>query len=262
LPADGKLKSGDYVYEGELREGQLSGKGSLVDKHHTLYTGCFSSGNFVSGTVSRRTDQGKILSTFKVYPTDDRQALSGCYSFLKEGETKLEGRFEGGNLQGEGKYCHPNGDVYQGHFQNGNPQGKGLYRSGEFEAEGEFRQGQPDGDSKVIFKNGDNYVGPFKEGQMHGKGKYSYWDGTVYEGDFYYGSQWGECRIDYVKGRGIERYEGEVNEGVFNGIGTLFMSNGVIYKGYFLQGAKNGYGVLIYGTSKYKCLYLMDELTG
>lgn len=29
-----------------------------------------------------------------------------------------------------------------------------------------------------------------------------------------------------------------------------------------MQGAKNGHGVLIYGTEKYKCLYLMNELSG
>jgi hypothetical protein len=29
-----------------------------------------------------------------------------------------------------------------------------------------------------------------------------------------------------------------------------------------MNGAKNGHGVYIYGKEKYRCLYLMDELSG
>lgn len=32
---------------------------------------------------------------------------------------------------------------------------------------------------------------------MHGHGKYVYLNGTIYDGDFYYGNQWGECKITY-----------------------------------------------------------------
>lgn len=47
-----------------------------------------------------------------------------------------------------------------------------------------------------------------KDAQMHGKGKYSYKDGTIYEGDFYFGTLWGECVITYPLGSDIEKYEG------------------------------------------------------
>ena len=50
--------------------------------------------------------------------------------------------------------------------------------------------------------------------------------------------------------------------GEYNGIGTIFYSNGLIFKGIFLNGIKNGFGVLIYGSSKYKCLFIMDQLVG
>ncbi len=36
-----------------------------------------------------------------------------------------------------------------------------------------------------------------KDGQMHGSGKYIYRDGTLYEGDFYMGAMWGQCKITY-----------------------------------------------------------------
>lgn len=101
-----------------------------------------------------------------------------------------------------------------------------------------------------------------KDSKPNGFGKYTYNDGTYYEGDFYCGTMWGQCTIEYPKESEIQKYEGEVNEGSYNGIGVLYYSNGVIYKGYFLQGAKHGYGVLIYGSQKYKCLYIMDELAG
>ena len=38
--------------------------------------------------------------------------------------------------------------------------------------------------------------------------------------------------------------------------------NGLIFKGYFYEGRKNGHGLFIYGTQKYKCLYIMDNLVG
>lgn len=73
---------------------------------------------------------------------------------------------------------------------------------------------------------------------------------------------WGQCKIQFPAGSEVESYEGEVSEGLFSGIGTLFYANGAIYKGYFQDGTKNGFGVYIYGTSKYKCLYVMNRLVG
>ena len=67
--------------------------------------------------------------------------------------------------------------------------------------------------------------------------------------------------MSYPSGE-IERYEGEVSDGLYNGIGTIFYVNGVIYKRYFQDGARNGFGVMIYGSSKYKCLFVMNKLVG
>ena len=50
--------------------------------------------------------------------------------------------------------------------------------------------------------------------------------------------------------------------GIYQGIGVLYYSNGVIFKGFFCCGKKNGFGVLIYGKSKYKCLYMLNNLAG
>jgi hypothetical protein len=45
-------------------------------------------------------------------------------------------------------------------------------------------------------------------------------------------------------------------------MGVLHYRNGVIFKGCFTEGAKNGPGVLIYCSNKFKCLYMMNKLIG
>ena len=95
-----------------------------------------------------------------------------------------------------------------------------------------------------------------------GEGKYTYKDGTQYVGDFYGNEMWGQGTITYPEGGEIDSYEGQVSSGGYNGVGTVFYANGVIYKGFFLNGLKNGFGVLIYGSSKYKCLFVMNKLIG
>lgn len=101
-----------------------------------------------------------------------------------------------------------------------------------------------------------------KDSMLNGQGSYTYKDGTVIEGQFYCGLPSGSCKITYPKGAEIECYEGEISDGIYNGIGILYYTNGVIYKGFFQNGAKHGYGLLIYGKSKYKCFYMMNQLMG
>lgn len=112
----------------------------------------------------------------------------------------LEGSFKNGNLHGNGKYTLPNGDIYAGYFHNGKANNEGSYKSKQFTVAGDFVNNYPDGTCKITFKNGDVYDGRIKEGQMHGKGKYVYSDGTIYNGDFYFGTLWGECVIQYPQG--------------------------------------------------------------
>jgi hypothetical protein len=38
-----------------------------------------------------------------------------------------------------------------------------------------------------------------KDSKPNGFGKYTYNDGTYYEGDFYCGTMWGQCTIEYPK---------------------------------------------------------------
>ena len=47
-----------------------------------------------------------------------------------------------------------------------------------------------------------------KEGKMHGKGRYLFDNGTIYTGDFYFGTLWGNCTIEYPKDGDVAKYEG------------------------------------------------------
>ena len=49
----------------------------------------------------------------------------------------------------------------------------------------------------ILFSNGDRYTGEIKEGYLHGQGEYTFADGSVYKGAFYYSNMTGECSIAY-----------------------------------------------------------------
>ena len=76
-------------------------------------------------------------------------------------------------------------------------EGEGTYTSANFTLKGYFQNESYVELAEIEFKNGDRYRGGLKDFKMHGKGKYTYSNGTVYEGDFYSGTQWGLCTISY-----------------------------------------------------------------
>jgi len=144
------------VYEGDLVNGVLNGKGKYIWKNGEVYEGDYLNG--------KRTGRGKyIYANGEVYEGDwlnGRRTGRGKYIYAN-GEV-YEGDFVNGELNGRGKYIWPNGDVYEGDYLNGKRNGKGKY----------------------IWKNGDVYEGDYLNGKRTGRGKYTYADGRVKEGIF------------------------------------------------------------------------------
>lgn len=229
------------VYDGELNNGRLSGKGRLVWPSDEYYEGEFSDGLF----------HGKgVLHTQTYF---------------------YEGDFEQGHASGEGLIRYENGDEYQGEVRFNLPHGKGeLKKSDGAVYVGEFQTGQYHGQGKLLMVNGDRYEGGFKQGKFHGDGVYTQTDVNdkeepmvqIYRGSFVAGRLTGLGRweqndsfyegdfVDFAfEGKGLYRvggttYEGEFHQGRYEGKGVYANDDGERYEGDFLYGRYHGSGIL------------------
>ena len=79
-----------------------------------------------------------------------------------------------------------------------------------------------------IYSNGDTYAGKFMSGERHGKGIYTKADGSVFEGDFTFGSQYkGKLtNSDDTWHKGVFR-----NDKLWNGKGTVKYDDGTFFEG-------------------------------
>ena len=81
------------LYEGEFKNGNFHGQGTLTHSNGSIYKGDFK---------------------------DHYKTGYGVY-FIKSGEwygDKYEGQFKDGNFHGKGTYTHKNGTVYKGEYRN------------------------------------------------------------------------------------------------------------------------------------------------
>lgn len=73
----------------------------------------------------------------------------------------------------------------------------------------------------------------------HGSGKYTWFDGTVYEGDWEEGKMTGKGKISWNSGAA---YVGEFSGGYLHGFGTLTNPNGSAYRGSWRLNIQYGFG--------------------
>lgn len=121
-PRSGKIRSGEYVYEGECTKAEITGRGMLIDKSNTFYEGVFERGRLLSGEVIKKTKANDPVAVFKgqidnLSPFTAKGVLrvsleeTSVDTFTQD-KRVLEGAFRNGNLHGKGKYTLPNGDSY------------------------------------------------------------------------------------------------------------------------------------------------------
>jgi hypothetical protein len=152
-----------YIYVGEWKNGEQSGKG-----------------------IELWGDGKKYIGEFK----NDKKHGSGTFSYADG--TKFIGDYKNGKKDGQGTLIWLNKDKYVGKFKNGKANGKGIYTF----ASGTIFSGQFKNGFMFIgvasYPEGGEYVGEFKFDKPHGQGTFTYSNGGKYIGQFVDGYEYGE----------------------------------------------------------------------
>lgn len=145
---NGIFKSDTEEYEGEWKNDQKNGEGTLTFSDKTRYKGHFKDNKF----------DGKGTMNWK-----------DGFSY--------EGYFMNNSLHGKGYLRGNNNHIYDGYFQNGKYHGEGTFKWINRESateyyKGNYSSGQKDGMGEFHFANGHIYSGLWKSGEPDGEGIY------------------------------------------------------------------------------------------
>lgn len=151
------MKDGSF-YEGEFRDGEMTGKGYKYDKtRETEYTGDFLEGHYQGKGVLRCRNK-------YVYEGDFDNNMKHGYGELNE--FKMNQNFKGqwylNKRHGQGSQKYSDGSVYTGDWIRDKRQGHG----------------------DLEYSNGNVYDGQWRNDLMNGHGFYKSVDGYSYEGIF------------------------------------------------------------------------------
>lgn len=166
-------RDGIARYQGDMKDGNLDGFGSLIYTDNSVYYGQFKNGT--------RHGQGVLIDQ----ETD--KTWCGIWENGKFVEPMDEKDFDliFGSKNGYGIRLTAYGRYY-GNLSDGVPNGKGvidLYNGCNYA--GEFVDGMPNGKGFIENRStGEKYIGEFKDGDMTGKGVMYLADGTKQEGMF------------------------------------------------------------------------------
>ena len=263
------------VYEGELKEGVITGLGYYVWPSGEVHTGewkdnqrngigasFFANGTVRKGVWAADNYRGPISQTAS---TKTGCASGNCTTGLgtmiySNGDTYV-GYFKDGKRSGKGTYTIANGDSYEGTWLNDVQHGLVKYQvpSGAFYL-GEFKNGDLVGYGIQVSADGRMTGGTIVNGQFKPKdGGLGFAGGTpltnisladqpfeveaaannsnCLTGDCFNG--WGKFKFNTG-----EVYEGEFKQGAIHGFGTLDAGNGVRYVGEWQFGKMEGVGKL------------------
>lgn len=169
------------LYRGELRDGRMDGRGSIVWRDGTRYDGRFADG-LMHGSGVWRSRSGE----------------------------RYEGDFDRGLFHGRGVLYYRDGSRYEGEFADGEPHGAGMYRDADGELYvGRFEHGALTGRGRHEDARGLRYEGGFRNWRYHGAGVYHFPGGDRYEGGFAGGLFHGAGVIHHAGAQGeTARFEG------------------------------------------------------
>ena len=204
----------DIKYEGEIKNGEPNGQGTLTRPTGEKYVGDWKNGEF----------HGQGTFTFS------------------NGE-KYIGEFKDGNCHGQGTKTSSTGDKCVGDWKNGKLHGQGTYTWSDGDMYvGEFKDGKFHGQGTLTLFDGEKYEGEFMEGKKHGQGTVTYTEGEKYEGEWKNGKVFGAVTYIYEDG---SKYKGERKDGKFHGVGKLTLPDGDVFEGGFKDGKSHGLGTYI-----------------
>lgn len=170
------------------------------------------------------------------------------YGILYKDNTKYEGIWDNGVLNGFGRYFLPNGDYFEGNFIQGVVEGRGVYHHSDGNVYiGEWLNDYPNGEGKEIFKDGSIFEGIFVKGKKI-NGCFTWNDSSSYSGEILNELFEGEGTFKWKEKR---EYQGQWKEGLMNGKGVLKFQDGSVYEGSFLNGKRSGFGKYTWNKDKF-----------
>ena len=183
--------------------------------------------------------------------------LNGYGRIFLSNEEMLVGEFMYNKLNGIGEYYRNDGSIYKGSFFGGLPQGNGeeIFNDGStftgFYLAGKKKYG------KYSWKNGNYYQGDFYNDIFHGYGVYKWGGGRTYEGNWNNGKMDGKGKIMYVDG---SYYDGEFKEGEKSGKGIYVWNKDKYYDGEWKNDKQNGYGTYYKNGNKVKGFWIKGKI--
>lgn len=221
---DVEYYSGSYNIKGEL-----SGKGTLIDKDKNIYHGNFKKNSF--------NGKGVLLNH------------NGDYYF---------GNWKNGECEGEGKLKVLNHSTYEGDFSQNKKNGKGIEHFDDGSTySGEYLNNLKHGQGKYMFNNGAEYTGQFKNDLYNGKGEYTWPDGRTYKGDFKDGQ---------MNGKGVNRFnDGSIYSGYYlngkkHGTGIYTWPSGKKYYGNWVNNEPHGNGKFVIDPEEYNIVFRFGKI--
>lgn len=148
---------------------------------------------------------------------------------------KLNGIFENGNLNGEGKCSFASGASYAGMYENGLMNGKGKHITKDGDVyEGEFVNNQYSGTGTYTSHDGSKYSGQLKDSYFDGQGTYTWTNGDTYTGEWINGQREGNGTYIWASG---EKYVGQFKNNKKDGQGIYYDANGeILQQGTWVNG--------------------------
>ncbi|MBF0145810.1 MAG: hypothetical protein HQL84_08075 [Magnetococcales bacterium] len=185
-------------YEGQWKNGQRSGKGTLIEANQDQWVGMWRE--------DRRIGVGQRLLAFADYKAREaehqaklNQARQEALARRRQNEAAAQGEAReqqsiremvqkgmtgcvlGDCEDGQGTYIYPNGDYYHGAWKKGSKNGLGGY----------------------VFAKGGNYVGDWVDDQKSGQGVYTFKNGQKYSGGWLNDKKHGRGMVIFTNGQKV-----------------------------------------------------------
>ena len=232
-------KNGDR-YVGQWKEGLRDGQGTLYKKDGTVLRGVWRSDELIQDQVntSPNTPAPVTPPNTNIAPGNNRKLPECSVGFV--GPCYFEG-----NITKAGQTSY---DRYEGEMLNNLPHGNGTYYYQDNTDEkgnryqGNFNQGVREGRGTYFWSNGDKYVGDYKNDKIEGIGTKTYTSGSKYVGEWKNNNIEGQGTMIYASEG--DRYEGAWKAGNRHGYGTYSYGDGSKYVGNYQNSKKNGFGTL------------------
>ena len=200
---------------------------------------------------------------------NEEKEFHGKGEIYTEENSKYQGIFTKGILEGFGRYINKDKIFYEGIFHNNIligkatiikideknnrikyfgdtlnylKHGKGIENTKLYRYKGDFENDIKQGNGNILYKDtNEKYEGQFFNNKMHGKGIYIWNNKHKYIGDFCDGLMHGKGKYEWPDG---SYYEGEYIKGIKEGYGEYHWSDGSQFEGTFKNGKPDGKGVL------------------